>query len=632
MSKDAKRLGCGALLILAIFALPTAAEEEPEERPAPTSFAELEERLGEVLEETNTPGLGIVVVSPEDVLWIAGIGKADVASGRAATPETLFRIGSTTKGFVSLALLKLQEEGRLRLEDTLESHAPEIEFENRWEESDPVRLVHLVEHTTGWDDIHLAEYASNDPKPVTTREGLDMHPDSRVARWRPGTRFSYCNSGPAVAAYVVEKITGQRFEEYVQEEFFDPLGMETATYFLTRLMERRGATLYRSDGVTPNDYWHISMRASGSINASARDMANYIRFYLQRGSFDGTTLLSPSSIERMEQAATTWGAEAGLEAGYGLSNYTSAEDAFVFHGHNGGVNGGLTEMAYLPDHGFGYAFMINSGNGDAYRQISELTRQLLIRGLAKPPLPPAVSVPDELADTFSGIYQPVTPRASIQQFADRIGGLRRLTIAGEQLTLAPLLGGEANEYVAVTERLARRSERSLTSLALLDTGSGGTYIEAGSSTYRRIPAWLAWAQIAWLLVAVVLMASSVLFALVWLPRRFFGKLKGQAGISVRVWPLVSVLAFVGFVIAFMAGISDPIPRLGEVTPYSLGQLVLSVLFAITALWGLLKATRSRDSAIPRVARLHSLLVAAASSSIALYLMYWGMIGLRTWSY
>jgi len=626
------RIALTPLAVLLVLAAAVHAQDAAEEEPPPTTFEELQTRITGILEATGTPGVGIAVVSPEEILWIAGIGLADVASGRAATPETLFRIGSTSKGFVSLAVLKLQEEGRLSLDDTLRERAPEIEFVNRWEEKDPVRLVHLLEHTSGFDDIHLAEYASNDPKPVTLREGLDAHPDSRITRWRPGTRFSYCNSGPAVAAYVVEKVTRQPFEDYVRANFFEPIGMTSATYFLTEEVERGGATLYQADGVTPYPYWHISMRPSGAINASARDMAAYLRFYLQRGSVDGQALVSRISIARMETATSTWGARAGLSAGYGLSNYTTAEQGFVFHGHNGGVNGGLTEMAYLPEHGLGYAFMINSGNGEALSDISDLVRGFLVRDLPEPQMPPPATVPAELASTYAGYYVPASPRAALMQFADNIAGQVRLSADGEKLRLEPFPVGDAREYLAVTDRLARRSEQSLTSLALLETGNGTTFIEAGSQTFRRIPGWIAWGKIVWLAVATFLLATSILFALVWVPRRLFGRLKTAPHIGVRVWPLVSILALVGFATVFVVAMADAIPRLGHVTVYSVGQMTLSIVFAATALWGLVAVFRARNARMNRIVWWHSLLVAASASSIALYLLYWGLIGLRTWSY
>ena len=269
----------------------------------------------------------------------------------------------------------LQEQGKLDLNDKLSELAPEIEFDNPWEETDPVRLVHLLEHSTGFDDIHLREYAHNDPDPISLRDGLAYDPKSRTSRWKPGTYVSYCNSGPAAAAYVVETIPGKRFEDFVQEHLFDPIGMRTASYFLTETVEENLAIGYESDGVTVAPYWHILDRPSGAINVSAREMASFVQLLLNRGAVDGRSLLQSESIERMETPATALSRRHGLPTGYALGNYTDLDNGFVFHGHSGGVNAYLADYGYLPEHGIGYAFMISSGDGDVFVRIQELLRR-----------------------------------------------------------------------------------------------------------------------------------------------------------------------------------------------------------------------------------------------------------------
>src|SRR5271168_5244660 len=97
--------------------------------------------------------------------------------------------------------------------------------------------------------------------------------------------------------------------------------------------------------------------------------------------------MPPGSIDRMEIPTRTWGAQEGLKAGYGLSNYWSFHEGFVYHGHNGGVDGGLTEMAYLPEYGVGYFYSIDSDNGDSFQKIGKTIRAYLTRELQKPVLP-----------------------------------------------------------------------------------------------------------------------------------------------------------------------------------------------------------------------------------------------------
>ncbi|HEV2397130.1 MAG TPA: serine hydrolase domain-containing protein, partial [Candidatus Sulfotelmatobacter sp.] len=323
---------------LLIFLLPSLclAAEKKEEKPKPAqSISELQQQLEKILKDTHTPGVSVAIVHKDGPEWVTGLGLAEVATNRATTADTLFRIGSTSKAFTSLSILQLADQGKLTLQDTVHELVPDIWFQNPWESTDPIRVVNLLEHTTGWDDMHLREYAMQAPDSMTVEQGLDYDHRSRISRWPPGTRMAYCNSGPPVAAAIVEKLTGQRFEDYVQQNLFLPIGMKTATYF--QPAASAATTLYHPDGKTPYPYWHILLRPAGSINASANDMAAYVQFYLNRGAVGGKQIVPAADIDRMEIPESTWAAKDGMKAGYGLSNYWNVADGFVYHGHNGGV-------------------------------------------------------------------------------------------------------------------------------------------------------------------------------------------------------------------------------------------------------------------------------------------------------
>lgn len=620
-----------ASVLLAVASLLPAA---PTQTP-PRTLDELQSAIAQALRDTHTPGAGLAIVTRDQIIFAGGIGKADIAANRPAAATTLFRIGSVSKAFASLSILELAEQGRLSLNDPVRQYAPEIAYQNPWEAGDPIRIVHLLEHTTGWDDLHLAEYASNDPKPLTLFEGLAYHPDSRTSRWRPGTRMAYCNAGPPVAAYIVEKVTGRRFEDYVQENLFAPLHMDTASYFYTPAVRQSLTTLYTSDGAHTTYYWHIAVRPSGAINASPRDMANYVRFYLNRGAVDGVAVVKPESIERMEHPESTMAARDGLRAGYGLSNYTTIDDrGFVWHGHNGGIAGGLTEMAYLPEAGVGYAYMINATNGDAFGRIHKLVTAFLTRDLPAPALPAAPPASTALAEQYAGWYELASPRVQASYFNDRIMGLSRLSLRGQTLVLAPLQG-TARTYVPVSARLWRETIQPVPALALISDRRDGRFIQARGATWAMISAWEAYGEIGGVALIALLLATAVLYALYWLPARMLHRLRPLAGarlyLSVRALPLLAILLVAAaFGIIALAG-DMPFARLGAVTAWSLSIFVLTILFAVTSLAALAQAWRGRHWPIRRGVLLHSLLVAAACVALAIYLAYWGMIGFRTWA-
>jgi CubicO group peptidase (beta-lactamase class C family) len=625
MNSPTRRL----LSVSLILSVATAFAQKPPTPPVPKTTAELREQIEKVLKETHTPGVGVAIVKRDGPEWVAGIGLADVAAGKAVTPDTLFRIGSVSKGFVSLSLLKLQQEGKLSLQDTLRSRAPDLEFANPWEATDPVRIVNLLEHTSGWDDMALRDYAFDPVKEATLKEGLAFNPRTRTSRWRPGTRFSYSNSGPAAAAYVVEKVSGQRFEDYVEQTWFTPLGMKTAGYLDTPEVQSRLTKLYRKDGRTPYPYWHILLRPAGSINASAREMANYVQFYLNRGSFGGVQLLPPEAIDRMETPTSTYAAREGLKIGYGLGNYTTVR-ARIFHGHNGGVEGGLTELAYLPEDGVGYVFMINSGSGAALWQIDRLIRSYVVETLPKPRELPVAPVPAEMVRKYAGWYEPISPRTEISRGILRITGLTKLSPAKDGLSLGGLNGHKRN-YVAVTDRTFRRPEEVAPTLALIADHSEGTLIDAYWQTFRRVPAWLPWVEAAVIAAAVLLMLSSVAFALVWVPRKILGHMRSVECLSVRTMPVLAALAMGCAQLLIALSMGDAIARLGRITPWSLGFFGSTLTFAVFALLGLVFALRCRNRQIRRWVWWHAFTASIVFTVVAVYLSYWGIIGLRTWA-
>ena len=590
--------------------------------------SELKRAIEKVLQENNTPAAAVALLTPSQILWADGIGMANLASSEEASADTLFRMGSISKSFVALAVLMLQEQGKLSLDDPIAQLAPEIEFSNPWSETDPVRLAHLLEHTAGFDDIHLPEYAFNSPD-LSLRDGLAFHPDSRISRWKPGTHFSYSNSGPSLAAYAVEKVTGQPFEDYVSQHIFQPLRMKTANYRLTPEVESRLARGYALDGQTELPYWHILVRPAGSLNASVREMAHFVQMLLNRGAWGDIRLVQPDSVDRMESPTTTLGAKQGMLTGYGLGNATSLEEGFLFRGHGGGMNAFLSQYGYLPSRGLGYVYAINTANGRAMREIGRLIRRFLVRDLT-PPLPTAIEVPAARLRALTGYYQPITPRQELTRFVDRLLGVIRVEFQQGYLHAHPLFG-ERKVLIPVTERRFRGDNEPLPSLIFLDTGQGLVLQGSGNpvkGNYRAVPMVVMLAQ--WILafLCLLLMLSSILQGLIWVPRRLLAK--GPADVwKLRLFPLLASWCFLVAVAVLMAGLGDALLNFGEVTFYSVSFFFLSCLFPVFALLALIQALRMRKAA-PH-GSIFALTVSASCVLVALYLGYWGILGLRTWA-
>ena len=616
------------IFIIFFSATVIAQSNEPKEdksKPAASSIEELQTQIEELSQYHGIPGVSVAIVENGQAVLVTGIGLANLEDKVPATERTLFRIGSISKMFVSLAVLKLVEEGKLDLLSPVKDLVPDIEFTNPYAETHPVRVIHLLQHTTGWDDIHLPEYALNDPTPIDLKAGIDFHPHSRVSRWRPGERMSYANSGPPVAAYIVQTISGIDFEEYVQTHFFTPLNMGQTTYRMPNQAQPQ-ASLYVDK--TPQDYWHILMRPSGSINSSANDMVNLLQFFINRGSFDGTRLLAESSITKMETPASTLAAKAGMKHGYGLSNYSSFHENFQFYGHNGGVQGGSSELAYMAESGLGYAIAINT-NSSGGDEIAEAIVKYLTRSMAESLKPAAVFLNSDIIEQYSGFYMPVNPRQELSRFIDQIMGVRKLTLNGDSTILTS--SDKPSHYVPISDKLFRLDKQEQASLVLLKDDNGFA-IQVGNQYLQKISPLRHYIQQTFLWVFVGLLVAHFIWFWWWMGRRLLNKIKKGPPMQVRIWPFFASVSIYVFLISITAGqIIDVFKMLGEVSLVSLSIMISSYTFVICSVIGLVQNIRYLNEDINWFSRYFSLFTCVIYLLVAVYLTYFGTIGLRTFS-
>ena len=179
-------------------------------RPASVVTLDLEDLtadIQEILDEYRIPGASIALVDRGRTIWAGGVGKADLAAGVDVTADHLFRIGSISKSFTALAALRAVESGLLDLDTPVRELAPEIAFTNPREATHPVTVAMLMEHTTGFDDLHPSEWVVVDPE-ISLAEALAVHPHSRVSRWRPGTHMEWM---PSTLRVVSRQLTGHAF-------------------------------------------------------------------------------------------------------------------------------------------------------------------------------------------------------------------------------------------------------------------------------------------------------------------------------------------------------------------------------------------------------------------------------------
>lgn len=591
--------------------------------PGPRTLPELQGAIERTLQDARLPGAAVVVIEGGRVVLAFGHGVADIASGRAATPDTVFRAGSISKTFTALAAMALVEDGRLSLQAPMAELLPEWQHANPWAATDPVRLVHLLEHSAGLDDVRYRHYLL-DSATMPLSEAVPAFGPYAV-RWRPGSGTAYSNAGPVVAGRAIERAAGTRFVDFVTTRLTRPMGMGSARWTRSEDIASRLAGSYQSDLRTPEPFVDTPARPSGSLNVSARDLARLPLLLLGRGTLDGVKLLEARSVLRMETPASGPSAGAGGPAlGWGPGLQADAAGRAVFYGHDGSIDGFVARFAYAPSLGAGYVVMANALS-DAPMAVAAQVRRYLEREL--PPAPDEgrpVSEAERAA--WAGQYQSITPR---QELLRAVIGLTQWEGAG--------FDGDVLRYAGQRWRhegggVFRAVGAAAPALVFSSTPQAGVHAHTQDGTRRRVPGWEAGLKLGSLALLAVALPLSLLMLPAWAWSAWRGRWRATEGtvaaLAVRLGPMAALWGATAVPVGALAllGTGD-LAWLGRPTwaGWSLSALgllaPLGVLVAARTVW---------RSTAPRRVRLHAGLHLVLATLMLGWLGAHGWLGLRIW--
>ncbi|MDE3135616.1 MAG: beta-lactamase family protein [Acidobacteriota bacterium] len=618
-------------LILTAFLLSScgsAPQQQP--GPTPTTIPGLQEEVQKILTRYHVPGAGIALVNKDQVIWAGGVGEARLSSHTPVTADTMFRVGSITKTFVALALLKLQEEKQIDLNAKLADIAPTLPFRNPWSATNPVTVADVLEHTAGFNDMLPSEvynvFGKADMDPFQVSEQFKQ---TLVSRWPPGTRMSYSNPGYGVAGYLIWKGSHEQFGPYIEQNILQPLGMTVSDFTLTDKIYAQLAQGYDGNSPHPVPYLNIYLQSAGDLKSSPAELAKLVQMFLNGGKAGNQQIVSADSIARMEYPQTTLAAREGLKYGYGFANYATLDGPVVQHGHDGGISGFLSTYGYMPDQGVGYVALINSDSGgQALREIDQLLARYLLAGRTLP-TPPTAAVPEEQFAPLVGYYERENPREQMMAFLDVLLGGLRVSLSNGHLYLKGWFG-PAQELVPTGNNQFRTEKQAAASMIFITSPSGQEILATGGAGsffgVRRGELW-PFLRIVLVLLGLLAIASSLGFALWWIPRKLLGKMKGVGGLSLRLMPLLAGLSLLG---AFLILKWTPIWVLGTYNMASVGVWLLSWLFAAFGVLGLIVAWPAHWQPGNRWVFRHSVIVSIACCCLAAYMAYWHLLGVMLW--
>lgn len=311
------------------------------------------------------PGGAVVIVHEGKTILQKGYGFSDLAEQKPVDPErTLFRIGSVTKTMTAAAVMRLVDAGKLALHDDIQYLLPDIELDNPFEK--PVTVHHLLTHTSGF------EYLSNSEEDF--RQDLNSYVSIadylkgqtiKVVR-EPGSAYMYDNLAYNLLGYILEKVSGEAYEAFMQKELFANLNMDASHALLKEALLPDLAVGYGQDRTEIAPYViGSSASASGGMLMTAENMSHFLKA-LQEGRYAGKTVWSDEALASMLEYQVQIH-PSSPDVSYGMENWLRPQDT---HGQRiimkgGDVPGYSSFMMYLPEHKLGMFFTFNQMAGSA---------------------------------------------------------------------------------------------------------------------------------------------------------------------------------------------------------------------------------------------------------------------------
>jgi CubicO group peptidase (beta-lactamase class C family) len=369
----------------------------------------LDGRVPYALKTGDIAGLTLVVVKDGKVLLQKGYGYADVQARVGMDPvESLVRPGSTSKLFTWTAVMQLVEQGKIDLDRNVNDY---IDFKISEKFGKPITMRDLMNHRAGFEE-GLKDLLSYDPaRSPTTERYLKDHP--RPMLFAPGRVPGYSNYGVALAGYIVQRVSGEPFDAYIERHIFKPLAMNHSTFVQPVPKNFPGflSKGYRVASEPPSRFEMVITAGAGAMTTTAADMARFMLAHLQQGSLDGQKILEPATTALMHSPTESADPGFGVMA-HGFFHGTQNGRKVI--GHGGDTIVFHTEMNLLPDENVGIFFTYNSrGKQEAvYAARKELFDGFMDRYF---PAPAAVELPT-LASAS----------ADAQRIAGRYEGSRRV--------------------------------------------------------------------------------------------------------------------------------------------------------------------------------------------------------------
>jgi CubicO group peptidase (beta-lactamase class C family) len=614
----------------------------------PTDPAELEafldEELGREMEKHHIAGAAVSVVKDGELFFAKGYGSADLEKGIPVDPErTIFHVGSVGKLFTWTAVMQLVEQGKLDLDADVNTY---LDFRIPDTYPQPITLRHLMTHTSGFEERWLDSVVSDTSELVPAREWLVTYMPARVCP--PGDCAGYSNYNAMLAGYIVARVSGEPYDQYIQEHIFDPLGMAHSTAqspIPQDLREHASVGYTYEDGdfqAFPDYTAQPALWPSGAHQASVTDMARFMIAHLQNGRYSGANtagarILKETTARQMHSTAYTPDPRL-LGAAYGFADMSDNGQRTL--GHTGYFPPMSSLLLLLPEQNLGVYVVYNSEGGRVLTNQHTGFQRAFFDHYYPAPAVESIKPPADFAERagrFVGLYRYASsPATTFHKVVGLVGeNAVEISDPGDGTLLLSIAGYEWR-FVEVEPLYFRQVDGQFGMVFREDDRGRITHVYTDlMPQYTAVK--LNWYEtpgfnLPLLLVCVLVFLSMIPVAVIRFirNRRLGGDRKpASRGARVAYWIIVGICVLnLLFVVGMVPASNPPTELLGAqlIVKIVLGVGVLSAVLTVGAL--LYSVLAWKNSYWGIAARVHYTLVTVAALAFVWFLNYWNLLGWR----
>lgn len=517
------------------------------------------------LQREDIAGAVVLVVKDGKVLFAKGYGYSDVKDKKPVSPDaTLFRPGSVSKLFTWTAVMQMVEQGRINLDTDVNNY---LDFKVPPRDGKPITMRNLMTHTPGFEETIQQLFIGNSKDLVSLSDYLKAHLPNRV--YAPGTLPAYSNYGATLAGYIVQRVSGQAFDDYVEQHIFQPLKMEHTTFRqpLPAALQPLMSGGYQVGSGSAKPFEVVQAWPAGSVSATASDMSHFMIAHLQNGQYEGAQILRPETAQMMH--SRQFGLLPDLN-GMDLGFYQENRNGHSIIGHAGDTQYFHSDLHLILDANVGLFVSYNSAGKGEISPRTALFHAFLDRYFPyNEANPPAVATAKQDAEQVGGRY--ISDRRGDDTLFNAFTAMGQTTVAPNAdgtITASDLkdLNGKPKKFEEI-KPLVYQEVGGQERLGFFRDNTGNLVMAIGELPFMAFQK-AHWYQSSGFLGLVVIgaLVLFVLTLLLWpitaLLRRHYGQKVQFEGAerSLRRWErIVSILylAFLGgFVLFFTAATKD----------------------------------------------------------------------------